>query len=102
MILGIIVFILSSLGIYGFFNDISTLLYIALAAVLFEYLLGYFSGQLKNLGGMWFAIICALGMITAGYNWLIAISLCLCFENIISFILGLILMFIVSRKIKKE
>ena len=86
MILGIIVFILSSLGIYGFFNNRLYLLYIALGAIILEYLVSYFTGQLKSPTPIWLTLIAAFGMICAGFNWLISISICLCFENIFSLI----------------
>lgn len=101
MILGIIVFILSSLGIYGFFTNNLFFLYIALVAIILEYLIGYFSAQLKSLAPIWLTFIVAFGMICAGFNWLIAISICLCFENVILFILGIIMMIIIYLRAKK-
>lgn len=101
MILGIIVFILSSLGIYGFFTNNLYFLHIALVAIILEYLIGYFSGQLKKLMPPYFTLIAIFYMICAGFNWLIAISVCLCFENVILFILGIIMMIIVYLRAKK-
>lgn len=101
MVLGIIVTIFSLLGIYGYFSSNFVLLYIGLAFVILENIIGITSGEQKSLSTVWFALLFAIGMIFAGVNWIKAIAVCLCFESAICFFLGLILMVFMGKSMKK-
>lgn len=104
MIIGIIVFILSSLGIYGFFIGNYTFTTIALIAIIIEYILGFLTGQSKGFGvTFWLSII--IGIILSnnmGLSIWACISVCLCFENVILFPIGLIMLVIFSKKLKNQ
>lgn len=102
MILGTISFILSCLGIYGYFSENFILLYIGLGAVIVEHFIGIYSGEQKGLSTVWLAIICAVGMIIGGFNPLNAIALCLCFEGSICYVLGIILIIVFAFLKKKS
>ena len=97
MIIGIISTIFSSLGIYGFFCGNMLLLYLGFLSVIIEHIVGIYTGQEKSLGTVWIAILISFGMMANGINWLQAISVCLCFEGTICFVLGLLLMLFVGK-----
>lgn len=95
MVIGFVVFIFCILGIYGYFDGNIILTYIGLILAVLEHIWGITSGQQKGFSTGWIAIICAIGMSCGGYNILESIAICMCFENVIIFSLG-ILLFIVT------
>ncbi len=106
MILGIVTSIFAGLGIYGFFNDSLTLLYIGMGFVIFEHLVGILSGQQRGFSTAWLALFISFGLMISGVYWLEAIAVCLCFEGLICFILGLLMLVIAgthsAEKNRKE
>jgi len=88
---GIIVFVLSCFGIYGFFCGNLTLLYVGFGAVCLEHFMGISSGAEKGITTIIIALLVAVAMILKGYSVLISIAICMCFESVICFLLGLIL-----------
>lgn len=98
MILGAITTIVSILGIIGFYINNFILLYLGLFSAIIEHSIGIYTGEEKSLITVWFALLIALGFIFSGMNWLKAIAICLCFENVLCFILGSILMIFMVRK----
>lgn len=92
MIIGIIVFIFCVLGIFGYFDGNILLTYIGFAFASIEHVLGIYTGAEKGLTTVWMAALCAFGMAIAGNNLIESIAICLCFENVISFSLGVILL----------
>ena len=102
----IIIFIFCILGIAGYFNDILWLTYVGMGLGIVDHILGVLSGMQKSLNTLWLAILFGIGMSFAGNGLLQSIAICICFENVISVTLGLVLMIITgiinSRRIKKE
>ena len=92
MILGFICFVLSLLGIYGFYNDVYILTYIAFVFCLFENILGRLDGSLKTI--IPFLLFCILGVIFTKDLWL-GLSIGACFENSIFFVIGIFFMIFV-------
>lgn len=99
MLLGIICFIFACGGIYGFYNDVYILTYIGFGLCLFENVLGRIDGSSKTL--QFFLISCLIGWIVVKDFWL-GISIGACFENIISFVGGVIMIIIGSKIFKSE
>ena len=102
MILGIICFILSLLGIYGFYNELYILTYIAFGFCLFDNVLGRLFGTLKSM--KIFFLACIIGFIIVKKFWL-GIAIGVCFEEVISFIGGIIyigFMLILGKKKNRE
>jgi len=99
MILGFVCFLLSLLGIYGFYNDIYILTYFAFIFSLFENILGRLNGSSKTL--MPFIIFCIIGVFFTKNFWL-GLSIGACFETIITFIGGIILIVYFNILIKKN
>ncbi len=97
MLVGFIGFIFAVLGIYGFYTANIVLLYLGMSFTILEHIIGIISGQQKGLGTVWLALFICLILIINGVNWLQSIAICLCFENVISFVLGLILLLIVGK-----
>lgn len=100
MILGIICFLLSILGIYGFFSEFYILTYIAFIFCLFENVSGRLNGSSKTI--MPFLIACFIGVLFTKNLWL-GMSIGACFENAVMFIGGLFLMlyfYFISKKAK--
>lgn len=95
MILGIICFLFSILGVYGFYNDLYFLTYIAFVLCFLENLLGRFNGSSKTI--MPFFIACIIGIIFTRDFWL-GISIGSCFETIITFVGGIILLLFIKNK----
>ena len=102
MILGIITFIFSTIGIYGFYTNNFIFLYFGLSFVIIQHIIGIVTGKEKSLSIVWIAIIVAVGLTISGMNFLTAIAICLCFENTILFIPALILMLISFFKVSKN
>ena len=102
MILGICSTIFAGLGIYGFFNDNLTLLYIGMGCVILEHLIGILSKQQKSLTTVWLALLASFGMMAGGIYWLEALALCLCFEGVICFVLGLIMIIMFGTYLNKK
>lgn len=89
-IFSIITFIFSVLGAYGFFVDNMFLIYIGFSMVIIEIIFEAITGQ--NLFTVWLALLISIGLIFGGVNWFKAITICLCFENILCFLTGTILL----------
>ena len=102
MIIGIIGFILSSLGIYGFYSEHFILMYIGMIATISEHIIGIITKQARNNGVLGWVLAISIFLMLRGMNWLVAISICLCFENVIMFALGSIMMIIGIMKIKDK
>lgn len=102
MILGICSTIFAGLGIYGFFNDNLTLLYIGMGCVILEHLIGIMSGEQKGLSTVWLSLLASFGMMAGGLPWLESFAVCLCFEGVIAFVLGVILLIFIGYKTKNN
>lgn len=100
MIIGAIVFIFCILGVYGYFNSNIFLTYLGLILAVAEHIWGITSGQQKGFSTGWLAVICAIGMTCSGNNLLESIAICMCFENVIVFGLGVILFVITGVAMK--
>ncbi len=102
----IIIFIFCILGIIGYSNDILWLTYLGMGLGIVDHILSVLSGIQKSFNSLWIAILFAIGMTIAGNGLLQSIAICVCFENVISVTLGLVLMIITgivnTRRIKKE
>ena len=100
MLLGIIVFMSSCIGIYGFYNDLYILTYISFILCLFENVLGRLTGASKSMSI--FFVSCLIGWIIEEKFW-IGIAVGGLFENVITFIGGCLLVAIIgSSDSKKE
>ena len=99
MIIGIICFIMSIAGIIGFYNEIYVLTYIALIFNILEVIVGVFTNQLKRI--LTFLLGGIIGWIITGKFWL-GLAIGLCFENIILFASGIILMIITTIATKNK
>lgn len=102
MVLGIIVFVFACCGIYGFYNNLYVLTYIGFVFVLFECILGRIEGTLKSMQTTIIAGI--IGWIIVQDFWL-GIAIGACFENVIMFIGGCLMIFLFSistSKLPKE
>lgn len=95
MILGTFISIFCLVALINYFNGTTFLIFIGLTLDIIETIILIYTKQLKNLTTKWLAILIALGMTFGGANLFEAISLCICFENVICFVLGLILIIIV-------
>lgn len=93
MVLGIISFIFACAGIYGFYNDIYILTYIGFGLSIFECILGKIEGTLKSMQTTIIASI--IGWIVVGEFWL-GVAIGVCFENVIMFIGGCLMIIIGS------
>lgn len=80
MILNIITFIFSILGIIGFYSNNNIFLYIGMAMVLFEMIIGILSGQLRTIGTYILASI--IGIIFTK-EFIVGIAIGLCYESVI-------------------
>ena len=89
MVLGIICFLFACLGIYGFYNEIYLLTYLGLGLCLFENIIGIIEGTSKTI--MPTIIAGIIGWIIIDNFWL-GIALGICFENVIMFIGGCIML----------
>ena len=98
MIIGIVCFIFSILGIYGFYNDFYILTYIAFILCLIQNIIGRINGSSKTI--MPFLISCILGIFVIKNFWL-GLVIGACFENAIMFIGGLIVIFYLKNNKKK-
>lgn len=92
MILSIIIAILCGVGIYGFYNGMIILTYVGMVAAILEVVIGIVSGELKSLSSIWFCVLLAIGATFAGQNFFSSLAICLCYENIIMWIAGIIFM----------
>ena len=99
MIIGIICFIMSIAGIIGFYNEIYVLTYIALIFNILEVIVGVFTNQLKSI--LTFLLGGIIGWIITG-KFLLGLAIGLCFENIILFASGIILMIITTIATKNK
>lgn len=99
MIIGLIVFIFCTLGVYGYYDGNIALTYIGFGLAIIEHIIGISSGAEKGATTIILSILCALGMAFAGNNLIESIAICLCFENVISFVFGIIIMLIMGKTI---
>lgn len=97
MVLGIISFIFSLIGIVGYFNHNFTFAYIALALSLIENIIGRITGQSKTM--QFLIISCLLGWIIIG-DFKLGVAIGACFETVILFIGGTIMMLLFLKKNK--
>ena len=100
MILGIIVAIFCGIGIYGFYNSMLFLTYIGMILSILEQLYGCISGQQKSLFTLWICVLLAIGGAFAGNNFFNSLAILLCYENIILFIAGIVILPLIALKIK--
>ena len=75
--------------------------YIGFALAVIEHIIGIYTGEEKGLTTVWLSILCALGMTFAGNNLFESIAICLCFENVICFGLGIILVAVTGVAMSK-
>lgn len=92
MILGIISTIFAGLGIYGFFSGNLFWLEIGMICVIIEHIIGIVKKEQKSLNTVWIALLVSFGLMAGGVNPFEAIAICLCFEGVICFVLGLVIM----------
>lgn len=90
----IIAFIFCIIGIVGFFNDIMWLTYVGMGLAIVDHLLGVVSGAQKSLTTLWIALFVSVLVSGACNSLLDAVAICICFENIICFSLGILLMLV--------
>lgn len=104
MILGVIVAILSGIGIYGFFIGNFILSYIALIAIFLEYIIGIITKQLKSPAiTFWISIIIGIVLYINDVASIWAcLAVCMCIENVIMFICGIIYMLFIHAKSHKK
>lgn len=102
MILSIIVAIFCGIGIYGFYNGLIFLAYIGMVFSLLEQLYGFISGQQKSLFTVWICVLLSIGSCFAGNNFFNSLAILLCYENVILFILGIITLPIIAKKINNK
>lgn len=93
MIFGIICFIVSIFGIIGYYNESFTITYIAFVLCLLENIFGKITGESKTM--QFFIISCIIGWI-ATENFKLGIAIGACFENVIAFIGGIIMILLFS------
>ena len=91
MVLGLIIFIVCLLGIVGFYEGNLTLTYLGMILGIIEHIIGITTGQEKGLTTLWLAFWLAVGGTFAGNNFFEMLAICVCFENVICFGLGLLL-----------
>ena len=97
MIFGIICFIVSLVGIHGFYNDIYILTYLSFLLCLFENIVGRLNGSSKTM--MPFFISCLIGFLFTKKIWL-GFSIGACFENVITFAGGFVFLLILNKNKK--
>ena len=96
MMFGSLVFVCAICGIIGFYMDLHAFTYIGLAMALFESIIGLYTGTLKTMNTSIIAGI--IGWIIVKDFWL-GIAIGICFENVIMFIAGIIMMIITKKAI---
>ena len=101
MIIGLIVFIFSCVGIYGYFNEIFILTYIVTILCVIEEFIGIGSEQQKGFFAIPLSIMFGIGAKVAGKSFLLSSSIFMCFENVITFIFGVVLFVIIGNKMNK-
>lgn len=89
-----ITFIFSVLGIYGFFVDNLTLIYIGFSVMIIKIILEAIIGQ--KLYTVWIALLVSIGLILGGVNWIKAITICLCFENTLYYFFAFIILIVIK------
>lgn len=99
MLIGMFCTVLAIISIYGYFIGNNFLFIIGVVAIVIELLYGIITNQLKTL--MPTAISATVGIVCCKNVW-IGIGIGLCFEQVIMFLLGLILMLITAIFIKKQ
>lgn len=101
MIIGVVVFIFCILGIYGYFDNNVILTYIGLVLSVIEDIWGIYRGQQKGFSTGWIALVCAIVMTIKGNVFLESLAVCMCFENVISFAFGIVLLVVAGITITK-
>lgn len=94
MIFGIICFLVSIFGIIGYYNESFTITYIAFVLCLLENIFGRITGESKTM--QFFIISCIIGWI-ATEDFKLGIAIGACFENVIAFIGGIIMILLFSN-----
>ena len=90
----IIAFIFCIIGIVGFFNDIMWLTYLGMGIAIVDHILGIASGAQKSLTTLWIALLVSV-LVSGSCNSLLdAVAICIWFENVICFSLGILLMLV--------
>ena len=97
MIIGTITWILSLIGIYGFFNGLLYLTIIGMIATIIEFIIGFITGKSKSLFP-WFSLIIAFILYLNGNNFFNSLAITLCFINAIGFLFGLIFIIFAGKK----
>ena len=95
MIIAIIGFIFAMVGIYGYYNDLYLLLYVGGLVTIIEYGIGLYTKELKGLTS---PIIFAIIGIICVKKIILGFFLGICFENIITGILSVILILVTGKK----
>ena len=95
MILGLVSSIVAAAGIVGFFTGFYWLTFLGCIIAIVVYVVGLVSGSLKSGGltTLFIAIIIAVILSINGLPFLLSVALCICFENVVLFLAGLILLF---------
>ena len=101
MILGIVVFIVCLCGIFGFYDGNLAITYIGFALGIIEHIIGVVTGQSKGFSTLGIAFWFAVGGSLAGNNFLEMLAICVCFENVICFGLGLIVLLFAGTAMHK-
>lgn len=91
MIMSIISCIFAVLGILGFYFGNITLTYIGAIIGVIENIIAFSIGEQKGFSTLIIAGIIAYFISFNSIPFIIALSICICFENVICFVLGLIL-----------
>lgn len=101
MIVAVIVFIFCVLGIYGYYDGNFLLTYIGAMLWIIQEFIGISTSQQKGCTTTIISMLIGIALTIAGNNFFQSISVCLCFENVICFVGGLIFMLIMSLSLKK-
>lgn len=102
MIIGVVVTIFCALGIYGYFGGIIFLTYIGAVLSIIEQFIEISTGRQIGCPTVWILILLALGITAAGNNFFESLAICLCFENVIFFVGGIILLGVMMVETSKE
>lgn len=107
MILGILGFVFSIMGIVGYFNGMSVLLAISAVCIVAEAVIGLCTGELRSLSTYIVAVI--IGYFVAVFtkaNVLSTVAVALCFEDLVLGIISLVYLTVIgivtSKHSKKD
>lgn len=103
MMLGILGFIFSLLGIVGYFNGLPLMAVIGAAYIIIEAIIGLSTGELRNISTYIIAICIGFFIsIFAKINTLSTIAAALCFEEIVIGITSIIVLIVFGIKRSKH